>query len=185
MGGAREIEARTGQLLVNKIKQNLWIFLWVGENPTSFLLALFFYNVIIIHIEITLSMCYNYIINERRNVMVKPWDNANCYGYAIDTNRWFHFEGNYENAYEELLDKNPHWMQVQKKDMVLGKSYVAFRFGYHDFHFIFRDHKGHWTHKMGSLQVKPISQKDVFHKFWRGNNILYTSKICLFEVPNR
>jgi hypothetical protein len=117
--------------------------------------------------------------------MVKPWDAANCYGYAIDVNRWFLFDCEYEDAGLELQRLNPHWIKVQKKDMVLGKSYVAFRHGYLDFHFIFRDHRGHWTHKMGSQRVTPISQKEVFHKFWRGNKILYTSKIWLFEVPNR
>lgn len=130
-------------------------------------------------------MCYNYIINERRNIMVKPWDAANCYGYAIDVNRWFHFDCEYEDAGQELQRLNPHWIKVQKSDMVLGKSYVAFRYGYHDFHFMFRDHRGHWRHKMGSEPVKAISQKDVFHKLWHGNNIVYTSKIWLFEVPNR
>jgi hypothetical protein len=117
--------------------------------------------------------------------MVKPWDNANCYGYAINKNGWFRFEDDYEYAVDELLDKNPSWKYVQKSDMVLGKSYVAFRYGYHDFHFMFRDTKGHWTHKMGSMKVQPISQKDVFHNFWNGHKILYTSKVYLFEVPNR
>lgn len=117
--------------------------------------------------------------------MVKPWDRANCYGYAIDRNRWFVFDDSYEGAVDELLEKNPHWKLVSKDQMVLGKSYVAFRYGYRDFHFMFRDHRGHWTHKMGSQIVRPISQRDVFHKHWVGSGILYTSKVYLFEVPNR
>lgn len=118
--------------------------------------------------------------------MVKPWDYANCYGYAIDKNRWFVFDDAYETAVDELIDKNPNWYLVDRKDMVLGKSYVAFRYGYFDFHFMFRDHKGHWTHKQGSQRVQTISQKEVFANHWTNpGGALYTSKVYLFEVPNR
>ena len=117
--------------------------------------------------------------------MVKPWNRANCFGYAVGVNRWLLLEDEYENGPWELLDRNPDWRAVEKKDMVLGKSYVAFRYGYHDFHFMFRDHKGHWTHKQGGQRVAAISQKDVLHKFWPGHHTLYTSKVYLYEVPNR
>lgn len=117
--------------------------------------------------------------------MVKPWDRANCYGYAADRNRWLLIEDGYCNGADELLEKNPTWKLVSRDEMVLGKSYVAFRYGYRDFHFAFRDHRGHWTHKMGSQRVTPISQREVFHKYWIGHNVLYTSKVYLFEVPNR
>jgi hypothetical protein len=70
--------------------------------------------------------------------------------------------------------------------MVLGKSYVSFRYGYHDFHFMFRSHLGHWTHKQGAHRVTVISQKEVFDKHWvNPAGTLYTSKVYLFEVPNR
>jgi hypothetical protein len=118
--------------------------------------------------------------------MVKPWNHANCYGYAVDINRWFVFDGNYDEAVDELIDKNPNWYLVERKNMVLGKSYVAFRYGYHDFHFMFRDHKGHWTHKQGGQRVQAISQKEVFANSWANpGGALYTSKVYLFEVPNR
>jgi hypothetical protein len=118
--------------------------------------------------------------------MVKPWNQANCYGYAVDINRWFVFDDAYEYAVDELLDKNPSWRLVDRKDMVLGKSYVSFRYGYHDFHFMFRDHRGHWTHKQGGQRVATISQKEVFEKHWvNPTGTLYTSKVYLFEVPNR
>lgn len=118
--------------------------------------------------------------------MVKPWDNSNCYGYAVDINRWFVFDDAYEYAADEILEKNPSWYLVDKKDMVLGKSYVAFRFGYHDFHFMFRDHRGHWTHKQGAQVVRPISQKEVLASKWLNpGGAVYTSKVYLFEVPNR
>ena len=118
--------------------------------------------------------------------MVKPWNNANCYGYAIDSNHWFVFENEYEDAVDELLEKNPSWKLVSKQDMVLGNSYVAFRYGYHDFHFMFRDHKGHWRHKQGGQRIAAISQKEVFAKsWWNPAGTLYTSKVYLFEVPNR
>jgi hypothetical protein len=118
--------------------------------------------------------------------MVKPWNNANCYGYAIDKNRWLVFENEYEDAVDELLEKNPSWKLVSKQDMVLGKSYVSFRYGYHDFHFMFRSRLGHWTHKQGGQLVAAISQKEVFNKHWANPaGTLYTSKVYLFEVPNR
>lgn len=118
--------------------------------------------------------------------MVKPWDNANCYGYAVNINRWFVFDDAYEYAVDELIEKNRDWYLVDRKDMVLGKSYVAFRYGYFDFHFMFRDHKGHWTHKQGSQRVRAISQKEVFANHWTNpGGALYTSKVYLFEVPNR
>jgi hypothetical protein len=118
--------------------------------------------------------------------MVKPWDNANCYGYAVDINRWFVFDDAYEYAVDELLEKNPSWKLVSRQETILGKSYVAFRFGYHDFHFMFRDHRGHWTHKQGGQIVRPISQKEVFASKWLNpGGALYTSKVYLFEVPNR
>lgn len=118
--------------------------------------------------------------------MPKNWKAANCYGYAVRKNKWL-LVNDYEYHNEELLSLNPSWKSVERKDMVLGKSYVAYRYGAHDFHYMFRDHRGHWTHKMGSQIVKPISQKKVFHKFWGGYDsiALYNSRIWLYEVPNR
>lgn len=119
--------------------------------------------------------------------MAKPWNYANCYGYAANKNRWLLLPNGYYEAPYDLLELNPTWKPVSRSELRLGKSYVAFRFGYTDFHFMFRDPKGHWTHKMGSLPVKPISQKEVFHKFWIGHHTYktYTSKLFLYEVPNR
>lgn len=118
--------------------------------------------------------------------MAKPWNKANCYGYAVGINRWLLGDDSYEYMPQELLDKNPSWREVKSRnDMVLGKSYVIFRYGYHDFHFMFRDDKGHWTHKMGSSRVRPISQKMALGQFWYNHGTLYTSSIYIFEVPNR
>ena len=49
--------------------------------------------------------------------MVKPWDNANCYGYAVDINRWFVFDDAYEYAVDELLEKNPSWKLVSRQEV--------------------------------------------------------------------
>jgi hypothetical protein len=117
--------------------------------------------------------------------MNKTWKRANCYGYAADKNKWLNTDGSYSDMSEELLDRNPSWVRVSKSQMVLGKSYVAFRYGHFDFHFMFRDQRGHWTHKMGGFRVKPISQKQVFNNRWHGDNILYTSSLSIYEVPNR
>jgi hypothetical protein len=120
--------------------------------------------------------------------MKKVWTKANCYGYALNRNRWHLTNGlSYEEMPEELLSLNPNWKQVRRDEMVLGKSYVAYRYGYVDFHFMVRDEKGHWTHKPGSSKVRTISQKDVFKGHWKNDDAgaIYTSKVFLYEVPNR
>lgn len=117
--------------------------------------------------------------------MNKTWNNANCYGYATNKNKWLLSDASYSDMPSDLLERNPHWVKVHKSEMVLGKSYVVFRYGYFDFHFMFRDQRGHWTHKQGGQPVVPISQKQVFRNRWHGDNILYTSSLSIYEVPNR
>lgn len=116
---------------------------------------------------------------------MRKWDQANCYGYAVGVNRWLASDCSYGEKPEDLLERNDSWKQVSKSDMVLGKSYVAYRYGYFDFHYMFRDHKGHWTHKQGTWPVAPISQREVFKNSWKGGSVLYTSRVYLYEVPNR
>lgn len=120
--------------------------------------------------------------NWKGNYLV--WNTANCYGYAARKNKWFVFEDHYKtpDSVQELLEKNP-WRLVSKKDMVLGKRYVAYRYGARDFHFMYRSEKGMWRHKMGGTRVVSISQKDVFSDRWRGGVYnIYSSKLYLFEV---
>lgn len=106
----------------------------------------------------------------------------NCYGYATNTPKWLLLDGSYSKAVYELLDKNPNWKLVKRSEMVLGKEYVAFRYGKEDFHFMRRNKQGYWRHKQGPMPVQAISTKDVFAKSWDPDGFNYNSKIYLFEV---
>jgi len=119
------------------------------------------------------------------------YNKANCMAYALDINRWLQPRGwsSYDSEpYDdmpELLTQDYHLKPVSKKDMVLGKEYIAFRWGRernNDFHFMKRGKKGHWRHKMGSTAVKVISQKEVFSPAWVTAWHSYDSEIHLFEV---
>lgn len=108
----------------------------------------------------------------------------NCYSYAAKyPHDWLQVDAWYsrENIIEELLERNPNWRPVTKSDLVLGKEYVAFRYGQDDFHFMRRTKTGHWRHKCGSGMVKSVSQKEVFDREWI-YAATYNSKLYLFEV---
>jgi hypothetical protein len=110
------------------------------------------------------------------------WNGANCYGYAARDNRWLQLSSDYEDI-DAILEDNPTWRLVSKESMVLGKEYVAYRYGNRDFHFMYRNEKGMWRHKPGGTRVRSISQKDVFASMWKGGPFnVYTSKVWLFEV---
>lgn len=111
------------------------------------------------------------------------WNHSNnCYGYATNTPKWLLIEGKYSDGVNELLELNPNWKLVEKKDMVLGKEYVAYRYCRHDFHFMRRNKQGYWRHKMGGQPVVAISTKDVFDSVWDSGHRIYNSKLYLFEV---
>lgn len=114
------------------------------------------------------------------------YDN-NCMSWAIqDPSDWFLLPSYrrvpfYKSAlkFAEMYNVKP----IEKKDMVLGKEYIALRITDDDFHFMRRNATGHWTHKQGPQPVKTISQKRVFAKSWPrawGND--YVGPIYLFEV---
>jgi len=113
--------------------------------------------------------------------MAKWHTSNNCYGYATQVPKWLLITGNYSDGPTELLIRNPNWKLVERKDMVLGKEYVAYRYGPDDFHFMRRNKLGYWRHKMGSSPVKAISTKEVFAKVWVFS-LVYNSKLYLFEV---
>lgn len=107
----------------------------------------------------------------------------NCYSYAVNfPNKWLLIDGRYSQGVDELLDKNPNFRLVSRADLVLGKEYVAYRYGSTDFHFMKRGKNGHWRHKMGSDPVQVVSTKDVFADRWDYGNNVYNSKLYLFEV---
>lgn len=117
---------------------------------------------------------------------MRKWtEKANCYGYATNTPAWLLFDADNswgKEGVEELMFYYPHWKLVERKDMVLGKEYVAYRFGKGDFHFMFRNKKGYWRHKMGANPVMAISTKIVFGTAWYFGGAFYNSKLYLFEV---
>jgi hypothetical protein len=110
---------------------------------------------------------------------------ANCMGYALGVNDWLYF---YDITYKDavkVLSKHYNLEPVEKKDMVLGKEYIAYRWGKEsnsDFHFMKRGKKGHWRHKIGSLPIEAISQKKVFSPAWVTQWHSYDSKIYLYEI---
>lgn len=112
------------------------------------------------------------------------WNRTNnCYSYAVNyPNKWLLIEDSYRNGVYQILDKNPNFYLIDKKDMVLGKEYIAYRFGADDFHFMRRGKNGHWRHKMGTRPVVSISRKEVFSKYWDSGDNIYNSKLYLFEI---
>lgn len=72
---------------------------------------------------------------------------------------------------------------VERKDMVRGREYIAFRMGPNDFHFILRHKNGTWTHKMGNYPIHKIQEFLVFSNKW-GSKPFYDSPIYLFEKPS-
>lgn len=108
----------------------------------------------------------------------------NCYSYAVNyPNKWLLInDSKYSAGVDTLLRANPNFHLVSKKDMVLGKEYVAYRYCKNDFHFMKRGKDGHWRHKMGWSPVEAISTKVVFGKAWKLGGHVYNSKLYLFEV---
>lgn len=116
--------------------------------------------------------------------MPKWTRDSNCYGYATNTPKWLLLDDrNYrEKAVNTLLCANPTWKLVSRKDMVLGKEYVAFRYCSTDYHFMKRNKDGFWRHKMGAQPVQAVSTKFVFGKSWDVGHRTYNSKLYLFET---
>ena len=117
--------------------------------------------------------------------MAKWTKQTNCFGYAVGIPDWLLME-NKRLPNRELVEYG--LKPVRKSEMVLGKEYVAYRYGKDDFHFMKRTKQGHWRHKQGYKPVTTISQKVVFAKVWhRGKPQefdygVYDSKIYLYEV---
>jgi hypothetical protein len=118
----------------------------------------------------------------------KYWD-ANCMGYALKRNRWVLpyarneiFQWTKENWEDRIYEMvyNFGWRLVDKNQMVDGKTYVAFRWGKTDFHFMVRMPSGHWRHKQGMSDAKAVSRKEVFADTWSYGK--YNSQLYIFEV---
>lgn len=115
------------------------------------------------------------------------WSNANCMGYALGINRWLLVEDwryrNIEDMTQELVE-HYNLKVVKRSEMVLGKTYIAFRVSREDFHFMKRGKDGHWRHKPGWNYVRSIREKDVFANQWRSGMLYYNSRVVLFEVQD-
>jgi hypothetical protein len=111
---------------------------------------------------------------------------ANCMGWALQIRDWVHMDLHNDVSHDrcaEIFMEQAGLKLVEKKDMVLGKCYIALRVNCHDYHFMRRNESGHWTHKQGRDDVKTISQKKVFGEGWhRSHGESYFGKIWLFEV---
>lgn len=108
-----------------------------------------------------------------------PDGHYNCFAYAVNEKDWLLVDGDWSNPFYQFKEEH-NLIPVEKKDMVLGKEYVAYRYCANDFHFMKRDAKGHWRHKMGSSHAEAISQKEVFAKSWNFGYHTYNSKLYLF-----
>lgn len=121
----------------------------------------------------------------------------NCMSYALVRKEWS-FPKGWRTARYNPTEENIAFMikalegyglkPIKREDMVLGKEYVVFRYGWDedfaldDFHFARREKTGHWSHKMGGGRPKGISEKMVFAESWDfGNSSLYDSPVYLFE----
>lgn len=114
-------------------------------------------------------------------MIMGKWSRANCFGYAVGQNRWLTFG---TRAYGDvciqvILDYG--YRQVKRKDMVLGKEYIVFKYGGSDFHFAKRSPSGQWSHKPGGQIVRPVSEKNIFEDKWLTYSQDYTSTIHIFE----
>lgn len=108
---------------------------------------------------------------------------TNCYSYAVDDNSdWLLAEDSDYLSWIEWFIEEYNLKPVSRKDVVLGKEYIAFRYCGHDFHFMRRNKQGYWRHKMGGTPVKAISTKKVFAESWYHPDGDYNSKLYLFEV---
>lgn len=104
----------------------------------------------------------------------------NCMGYALGRKEWLVVRP-YSDGPRQL-EQRYNLKLVSKQDMKLGKKYIGYKYGASDFHFVRRDEKGHWTHKMGTYKIEPISRKKVFADEWVEDWATYNSKLYLFEV---
>lgn len=129
---------------------------------------------------------------------------ANCLGYALGRDQYTQLnkqgeEGggdNIINFYKPslmndlrivraILKRYPQWKKSSRSKMVLGKVYIAFRYGDGDFHFMKRDMEGSWTHKPGWQDIQEISEDKVFADGWSRlpwNRNPYNSRIFIFEL---
>lgn len=123
---------------------------------------------------------------ERMHRNPDKWDyRANCMGWALKIKDWVHMDRHNDISHDDcarLFMRQTRLKLVQKKDMVMGKEYIALRVNTHDYHFMRRNASGHWTHKQGGQSVKTISQKEVFGKGWYRQGEPYFGKIWLFEI---
>lgn len=139
----------------------------------------------------------------------------NCMGYALGIKEWlrpevldcfrnsdpedeYYYEYDYDDeietytdyisgaiaVVEELVDTYK-LKPVQRKDMVRGKEYIAFRMGPNDFHFLLRHRNGYWTGKMGSAPIRRIRKSQVFAPQWGTGPDRYDTPIYLFEKPEK
>lgn len=113
----------------------------------------------------------------------KDYNKLNCMSYALKLDEWgqvasrkhFHVD----TAFIQYMADMGLQLTSREK-MVPGKVYIAYKFGYDDFHWAIRNEKGHWRHKCGGRPSESVSEKVVFAKKWR-SGLIYSSKTFVFE----
>lgn len=117
----------------------------------------------------------------------------NCFGYAVGKKRWLvmrtweRFTSGEIDEDEALelaireLENRYNLKYVPNHKLKENLEYVAYRFSYGDFHFMVRNKKGHWRHKLGNYAATPIEEEKVFSNLWDFGWETYDSPILLFE----
>lgn len=118
----------------------------------------------------------------KRNVRNTKRSTYNCGGYALGTFSWFcpnknifsyacyaydtftEAKENTATAVEYMLKKFSDLRIVNALDEVRPDEYaILFRVSSDgDFHFLKRDRRNHWWHKLGSGRIERIKTKDIF-----------------------
>lgn len=106
----------------------------------------------------------------------------NCMGYALGIKKWLLMDYYYD--IDDLEERFGHKIRRigNRAAMVPGRAYVAYRYGYLDFHFVRRGKDGHWREKRGGGPIQPITERHVFSDAWHPETQNYNSKIYLYEV---
>ena len=145
--------------------------------------------------------------NNKRNRNNTPNREYNCGGWALNIFSWYrpttnpffckwgkvecYTDGDQKLSTTEMFNitlKSVDCMLHEFKDLrvisnlneLKSNEYaIAFRIGslVNDFHFCKRSKNGHWTHKMGGSQIRPISKQEVFADNWFGE---YCGHLVLF-----
>lgn len=149
-------------------------------------------------------ICNNYLFEEdllnengSRNEKNTKKDLYNCGGYALGIFNWYcpHDEDDIDNFFgpfpradmtvEEKLEFTLNYMLSEFKDLRVIKGIeeleqdeyaIAYKIGYHDFHFAKRLDDGTWLHKPGGLGIRKMEKEELMSDVWVSGSTQYDSR---------